>query len=778
MLDNFGDSAGFPDAEPGSSSVDRGRLAGLFMRLNARCFTGLVYVSAQSRTLTFSFRDGAPVMVDGSAPESSLADDLVERGILSREEYAELIARVTEDLVENEDVAVCEQAVTLGFLSEEQIRRELSERVRSKLIQSLSLVDCEVELDAAPDALSGAAEYPQNLGAAVYMGVRTFYAEDVLRSYLPDFKRSYARLSKAPAEIARFFELDYEEVALLNSIDPQLRVSEWFEESDLETSHALQLIGLLLIGGMCEFAASAFVPADAERSGVRSAARPDTGRERVGTPAGGVPRLGSRAGIPAVREEVYEPRSGSRAGMPAVTSGPDSAPAHDPRMEPNTTPAMSRAEGPAAFNAPRRSEASGAHNAPRRNEGSGAYSTPRRNEGSGAHNAPRPTEGSGAFNPPRRPIVESNERNDNSGAPHAPRRNEGSGAHNAPRPSDGSGAHNAFWRAPAPDPAISRPRPASSPQHLSQPGAAGKGPSRPHSEPQADGFESSEDAAAEALAEARARARDKRGAPHREPQLAEKRAPNAPAEYDTAVAGRTSGQGSRATNPKEPAAPPSSTGNQAIRSFGGAQPTAAGAAALRNLAQPHATSGAAAGPTSPEYQKAHLKELMNRKQHGAAPGEGGAQAAAARRDPVRELRSAQEALRDGQYSRAEEILRLLLEQAPADDTIRAYYLWSQFRASEPLDAAQLASLKDLAKRMVADAAHAGFACYVLAHLYLADKKDDQAEKYFRKAFALDKTNTDAERHTVILERRKHHANEAEPGGQRKFLGITIGKKTE
>ncbi|HET6334084.1 MAG TPA: hypothetical protein VFG30_12770 [Polyangiales bacterium] len=714
-------------------------------------------MSSQSRTMTFAFRDGIPVMVDSSAPESSLADDLVARGILTRDEYADLIARVTEDLVENEDVATCEHAVSLGYLSEEQIRRELSERVRSKLIQSIALVECEVELDDAPDALSGVAEYPQNVGAAVYMGVRTFYEEEVLRSYLPDFKRNYLRLLKAPAEIARFFELDYEEVALLNGIDPQVRAVEWFERSDLETSHALQLIGLLLIGGMCEFSASAFVAPEAERSGVRSAARPDTGRLRAGTPVG-MQRPGSRGGIPAVREEVYEPRSGSRAGMPAVTPRPDAG--NDPRMEPNTTPATSRTEG------------SGAFNPPRRNDGSGAHNAPRRNEGSGAHNAPRPNDGSGAWNAPRRPIVESNDRT------------EGSGAFNPPRRNEGSGAHNAFWRAPAADPSISRPRPASSPQNpLSQSGANNP-PSRPLTGPQpmaADGAESNGDAAAEALAEARARARDRRGAPHlgREPKVPEKRVPIGAMEYDpSAFAGRSQAQAPRGKEPVVPSSG-SSSGNHALRS--GAQPTAAAAAAIRNLNAPHATgggAGAASAHTSPEYQKAHLKELMNRKQHAGA-GEGApVQAATPRRDPVRELRSAQEALRDGQYARAEEILRALVEQSPADDTVRAYHLWAQLRALQPLDAAQLAMLKDLAKRLIADAPHAGFACYVLANLYLSDKKDDQAEKYFRKAHALDKTNKDAERHIVILERRKQNANETDSGGQRKFLGITIGKKSE
>jgi hypothetical protein len=64
---------------------------------------------------------------------------------------------------------------------------------------------------------------------------------------------------------------------------------------------------------------------------------------------------------------------------------------------------------------------------------------------------------------------------------------------------------------------------------------------------------------------------------------------------------------------------------------------------------------------------------------------------------------------------------------------------------------------------------------VLGHLYLADKKDDQAEKYFRKAYSIDKTNKDAERHVVILERRKHQAAEGEAAGQRKIFGISLNK---
>jgi tetratricopeptide (TPR) repeat protein len=293
--------------------------------------------------------------------------------------------------------------------------------------------------------------------------------------------------------------------------------------------------------------------------------------------------------------------------------------------------------------------------------------------------------------------------------------------------------------------------------------------------PRADAaVDSSGDAAAEALAEARARAREKRGAGYgtsgkstdKTAAIAPEFAPGTSSAKTPAAAPRAPGSSANHPAMRSPIA----NLNANARAAAGVQPPAAAAAAVRNLNPPQAPS-----PASPEYQKAHLKELLQRKHGGPAPGDA---PAAARRDPVRELRHAQESLRDGQYARAEEQLRALVELSPNDEVLRTYHMWAQFRASQALDAAQITKLRDLAKHLISQEEHAGFACYVLAHIYLADKKDDQAEKYFRKAHSLDKTNKDAERHIVILERRKQHANEVDTGSQRKFLGITLGKKTE
>jgi tetratricopeptide (TPR) repeat protein len=176
---------------------------------------------------------------------------------------------------------------------------------------------------------------------------------------------------------------------------------------------------------------------------------------------------------------------------------------------------------------------------------------------------------------------------------------------------------------------------------------------------------------------------------------------------------------------------------------------------------------------SPEYAKAHLNELFQRRRHALQqPND----AAAAKREPVRDLRHARELLRDQHYARAEELLRTLLEAEPSNDVLRTYHLWAKFRALSELDKKQTVELIELSKKLLQVPEQAAFACYALAHVYLAAKKDELAEKYFRRAHAADKTNTDAERHLLIMERRKQLAAGADAAANRKIFGISIAGK--
>jgi tetratricopeptide (TPR) repeat protein len=136
------------------------------------------------------------------------------------------------------------------------------------------------------------------------------------------------------------------------------------------------------------------------------------------------------------------------------------------------------------------------------------------------------------------------------------------------------------------------------------------------------------------------------------------------------------------------------------------------------------------------------------------------------------FRAAQDAMRDQQFGRAHELMRKACEAEPDNQVYSMYGMWAAFRANA-LRQEEIAKLRLLLRERVSDDQYKAFAYYALGHISLAEKKDDQAEKFFMKAVELDKNNKDAERHLrIIAVRRK--AVEADKNN--KIFGIEIGPK--
>jgi hypothetical protein len=637
MADVYGRAAGFPEAGGLRMPVDRGRLGGAFCDLHRQRFTGMLRVDSAGREANIGFRDGLPVSIEDSTLRGLLGEELVARGALTRAQYAAVIARVTEGLVEHEDLAFCEHAVALGYLTEDEARSELSERTRTQLIKAMAMRNCQLTLDEGEEALfDHGGDYPQEVGAIVYIGVRTFYDDGLLRGYVPDPAQNYLRLLVPAASVGEFFALDDDELKLLRALDPESPIATLVHASIVEPEHAYALLALLRIAQLGEFSNTPFAR---ERSGARPTPDAPRGVSRAAMPAVHIGRATSQTNMAAVSER-QAPRSASRPGMPSTR--PEAM--HISRNDMRAVAA-----------------------------GSNQQTAP---PGSNQQTAP-PAGRTGSQ--VAMPAASS-------------------------RSSDKFATPSAEQRVAA---EVARPRQQQTPQRApaadggNTPGAANPAPTV--------------DATQEALREAAARA-SRQG--RRGPTAVAPRAPREPEP--------------RAAEPAPPVTDPSQRG---------------------------------------EYAKAHLNELIQRRrQVRQATGDlqlGG------KRDTARELRQAHDLLRDQHYARAEEVMRGLVEHEPANELFRALRLWAKFRAQPDMEEAQTGELLDLAKKLIQVPEHGAFACYMLGHLYLAAKKDDLAEKYFRRAHTADKTNKDAERHLVILERRKQQAAEAENGSNRKIFGINI-----
>ena len=585
MEDVYGPARTLPGLDGRAPSIDAGRLGGVFCRLQRERFDGVLRIESAGQAAAIGFRGGCPVTFDDATPGHTLGDLFVERGQLTRAQCNAVIARMTDVLVDDEAVAFCEQALELGYLSEQEVTLELSERIRARLIQVLSWHDCRTELEPGEAALYGRREFPQELGAIVYMGVRTFYEDDFIARCLPDPTRTYLRLTAAPASISHFFGLDDDEFQLLRKIDPEAPLASLLKLKDLDRAHLLSLVLLLALSGHGELGSAPFsAQPEPERSGAR----------------------------PAPRRPVSE----------------------------------------------------------------------------------RPTEI----------------------PPHAP---------------------NAFDSLPA-DPAPREAAPIDA--------AMGRRISRPV------------DATQEALLEAAARTartRKSSSAVRRTPSELQHKALTPEPHAQVPIRPRPHTQ---------PSIPIVTAANPATG-------VTSRTSSTNTPAQPDTRASAAPNQLRTDYAKAHLDELIKRKKQSGAQPE--AAATSVKRDPARELRQARDLLREQHYARAEELLRGLVEREPDNEVLRTYHLWARFRAQP--DAAETLGpeLRELAKKLVHDSEHGAFAAYALGHVFFSAKRDDMAEKYFKRAHAADKTNKDAERHVLILERRKQQNAEQAAAANRKIFGIQI-----
>lgn len=138
------------------------------------------------------------------------------------------------------------------------------------------------------------------------------------------------------------------------------------------------------------------------------------------------------------------------------------------------------------------------------------------------------------------------------------------------------------------------------------------------------------------------------------------------------------------------------------------------------------------------------------------------------------FRNAQEALRHQQFPRAHELMKKACEAAPQDERYALYYAWAGFRAGA-LDEDGISKLRLTLREKISDDQLKGFAYYALGHIAIHEKKDEAAEKFFRKAVELDKNNKDAQRHLRIIELRQKTASEEKTG---KIFGIEIKKRAQ
>ncbi|MBC7170796.1 MAG: DUF4388 domain-containing protein, partial [Polyangiaceae bacterium] len=145
--------------------------------LRGRRETGVLEVTHGAVQAFVYIEKGEPVFAEHGTLGDTLGRLLLRRGALTQPQYEAIIRAMTANLVDNELMRFGEVAVELGFLTHEQVRKELAEQVRQKILTCLEWESPTRRFVRGPDALEGIARFACGVDHLVLDAVRAFDGE-------------------------------------------------------------------------------------------------------------------------------------------------------------------------------------------------------------------------------------------------------------------------------------------------------------------------------------------------------------------------------------------------------------------------------------------------------------------------------------------------------------------------------------------------------------------------------------------------------------------------
>jgi tetratricopeptide (TPR) repeat protein len=218
----------------------------LLLELHAAKESGLLEIQGPGVRTGIQLSDGSPVFAEGGSLQQTLGRMLVRKRKIQSEEYARVIERMTERLIEQESVRLGEVLVELGLLSSNEVFDALKTQVREKIIECFQWKRFDhhfTESDGSPGR-SQSYRCP-SVQALVLEGVRTHFGPERLEPLLKVHENHYPKLEGDFQEVARVFRLTRSERQLLRAMDGRRTSSMLRSASTLDPVHTDQLLAAL-----------------------------------------------------------------------------------------------------------------------------------------------------------------------------------------------------------------------------------------------------------------------------------------------------------------------------------------------------------------------------------------------------------------------------------------------------------------------------------------------------------------------------------------------------
>ena len=135
--------------------------------------SGVLAVKAEGGSVTYVYLEhGTPVFVEDTTSGETLGRLLRREGAITQAQYVEVLGRMTDAFVLNEQLRFGEVAVELGYLTEAQVSRALTEQMRRKMLVLLQRTETTWSFDESVARLDDVGRFPMVIEALVLEAMR------------------------------------------------------------------------------------------------------------------------------------------------------------------------------------------------------------------------------------------------------------------------------------------------------------------------------------------------------------------------------------------------------------------------------------------------------------------------------------------------------------------------------------------------------------------------------------------------------------------------------
>ncbi len=275
--------------------------------------------SEGARTFLYLLR-GELVFAEEESIGESLGRMLVRQEKLTEQQYLTVLKRMTDALIDNEQLRFGEVAIELGFLTRDEVVRALGDQVRWKIIRTLEREDYEWTFAESTGQVEGTPQFVLHLEPLVLEAARWVPEERKQRTIgLVARDRALTLREPVPAVVQRY-QMTPDERTFVANIDGRRTIEQLVEIARGNEDASAVLTALVVTKGIAYVAAR---PAPTPAVPTPAAAfRPE--------PAG-APPLSDRSPPSSPMRPATPPVAATPPGAAASASTPDAPPAQPHR---------------------------------------------------------------------------------------------------------------------------------------------------------------------------------------------------------------------------------------------------------------------------------------------------------------------------------------------------------------------------------------------------------------------------------------------------------------